>query len=363
MAKATVVKPSFGTGVLSGLRQAAGTTKGGEPLILPIDQIAEDPDQPRSVFSDAELEQMAETIRLVGVLSPVGVRKRDDAGYVLVYGARRLRGSRLAGKTTVPAVLVPKDQATLAVQVIENQARAGLSNSDLAAVVNRLFADKMTVKQIGVVCNIKEYQVAAFRAVERLPACLRERLDNADMRALYDLSRAYEKQPAEIEEALPDAGTYLTITEARRIIEGVTGKATGSVILRREEQVAAAPEPTKPEPALPAIDPVQPGQDDEPAALVAPAAHRERVSEPPVLSSSAPAARSTAREPVSPARPSLEEPASRSEWPAFVMELSDGRRGTLLTRRRAGSKGMALLDVDGKEVAVAFVELRPMDVD
>ena len=360
MAKSPAVKPSFGTGVLSGLRQAAGPTKGGEPLHLPLDQIAEDPEQPRKVFSDAELEQMAETIRLVGVLSPVGVRKRDEKGYVLVYGARRLRASRLAGVTSIPAVLVPREQATLAVQVIENQARAGLSNSDLAAVVNRLFADKMAVKQIAVVCNIKEYQVASFRAAERLPACLRDRLDNADMRALYDLFRAWEKQPAEVEEALPEEGTYITITEARRIIEGITGKASGSVVLQREEQIVAAPEPTRPELPLPAIPPVQLVREDESAP---PAARRERVPASSVPFPPAVATRSANSEPAAPAVSSPAESTSPPEWPAFVMELSDGRRGTLITRRRADTKGMALLDVDGQEVTAAFVELRPVDVD
>lgn len=351
MAKAPAVKPSFGAGVLSGLRQAAGTTQGGEPLHLPLDQIAEDPDQPRSVFSDAELEQMAETIRLVGVLSPVGVRKRDGGGYVLVYGARRLRGSRLAGKTTIPAVLVPKDQATLAVQVIENQARAGLANSDLAAVVNRLFADKMPVKQIAIVCNIKEYQVAAFRSAEKLPACFLSRLDSADMRALYDLSRAWEKQPAEVEAALPNHGTYITITEARRIIEGVTGKTTGSAFLRpKDDQAGEVQEPKGPELPSP-VKPLPEGKH------VAPAARKEPEPASP-FPSQAPAIRSTAKEPIT-----LDRPALIPELPVFFMELADGRRGVLITGRHAGKRGLALLDVDGEEVAAAFAELRPVDVN
>ncbi|QKE93613.1 ParB/RepB/Spo0J family partition protein (plasmid) [Lichenicola cladoniae] len=354
MGKTPAVKPSFGTGVLSGLRQAAGTTQGGEPLHLPLDQIAEDPDQPRSVFSEVELEQMAETIRLVGVLSPVGVRKRDGGGYVLIYGARRLRGSRLAGKRTIPAVLVPKDQATLAVQVIENQARAGLANSDLAAAVNRLFADKMTVKQIAVVCNIKEYQVAAFRSAEKLPTCLLSRLDTADMRALYDLSRVWEKQPAEVEAALPDQGTYITITEARRIIEGITGKAATGGFRTKEDQAGEAQEPKGPELRFPATSPEQPTLNGEPAVR----GRREDVAPASPALSTAPASRSLNKGPTAP-----EQPAPSTGLPVFVMELTDGRRGVLITGRRTGTKGMALLDVDGEEITAAFAELRTVDVD
>ncbi len=371
MAKAQAVKPSFGSGVLSGLRQAAGTPKSGEPLTLLLDHIEEDPNQPRHVFSDAELEQMAETIRLVGVLSPVGVRKRDGDRYVLVYGARRLRGSRLAGKTRIPAVLVPDEQATLAVQVIENQARAGLANSDLAAVVNRLFVDKMTVKQIGVVCNLKEYQVAAFRSADKLPPFLRSRLDEADMRALYDLFRTWEKHPAEVEAAVPPEGTHITITEARRIIEGVTGKASGSVTQRRkEDQAAEIPVvesfedeqpavslPADEGPATPAVTPMlpapQPAEDLHGASpRQAPEASREGVRK--------------AHDELKRSPEALTSPAHSTRpagSPVFVMELSDGRRGVLVTNRRSGTKGLALLDVQGESVEAPFVELRPVDVD
>src|SRR5438874_1972390 len=124
------IKPAFGAGVLSGLRATAGAA-GGEPLFLLLDQIEEDPDQPRTSFAQAELEQLAETIRQYGVLTPVGVRKVEGERYRLVYGARRLRASRLAEQTRIPATILSEDKAGLAVQVIENQARANLSNRDL----------------------------------------------------------------------------------------------------------------------------------------------------------------------------------------------------------------------------------------
>lgn len=364
MAKAPAAKPTFGAGVLSGLRQAASKEAGGgEPLTLLLDQIEEDPTQPRQVFSDAELEQMAETIRLLGVLSPIGVRKLEGERYALVYGARRLRGSRLAGKTRIPAIIVPAEQATLAAQVIENQARAGLANSDLAGAVNRLFADGMPVKQIAMVCNLKEYQVAAFRAADKLPPFLRSRLDEADMRALYDLSRVWEKNPEAIEAAMPADDVYLTITEARRVIEAATGKATGSVFLRNKEaqepEAPAAPAPTaaepEPEDETPSPRPTS-SEDEAPAEPPLPLELPEKPDAPAPVSAPAPATRKPAEVPPAPA------PAARGA-PVFIMEMADGRRGVLVTHRRAKTKGSVLLDVQGDEFEAVFSELRPVDAD
>jgi ParB family transcriptional regulator, chromosome partitioning protein len=347
-------KPTFGAGVLSGLRATAGAAS-GEPLFLLLDQIEEDPDQPRTGFDEAELEQLAETIRLYGVLTPVGVRKLEGDRYRLVYGARRLRASRLAEQTRIPATILSEDKAGLAVQVIENQARANLSNRDLATAVNRLFADGKKVKQIAAICNLKEYQVAAFRSVERLPPVLAQRLDHADMRAIYDLFRAWEKDGPAIEGAMPAPDVFLTITEARRIIEAVTGKASNSVFLTHGQEPV-------PEPATPAAD-------------IEPSASEPSATAPVSVKAGSPDVPRVKPEPLSPTKtkpkvtpPTVSEPVpppskSVSQLPRFVMETGDGRRGALVTDRRAQQAGCVLLEIEGGgSVEVAFSELRPIEV-
>ena len=345
------IKPAFGAGVLSGLRATAGAA-GGEPLFLLLDQIEEDPDQPRTSFDQAELEQLAETIRLYGVLTPIGVRKLEGDRYRLVYGARRLRASRLAEQTRIPAIMLPEDKAGLAVQVIENQARANLSNRDLATAVNRLFADGKKVKQIAAICNLKEYQVAAFRSVERLPPVLAERLDHADMRAIYELFRAWEKDGPAIEGAMPTPDVFLTITEARRIIEAVTGKASNSVFLTRgKEPEAITPaaniEPPSPEPTATASASNEPRNPEPPRAApepLAPIKAKPKASAPAVV------------------EPAPAAPAATPPRPRFVLETADGRRGILVTERRAQQAGSVLLEIGGESVEVAFSELRPIEV-
>ena len=298
-------KPAFGAGVLAGLRATAGA--GGEPFYLVLDQIEEDPNQPRTSFDSAELEQLAETIRLYGVLSPVGVRRLDGAGYRLVYGARRLRAARLAGQTRIPVTVLADDKTGLEVQVIENQARANLSNQDLARVVNRMFDDGMKVKQIATICHLKEYQVAAYRSAERLPPFLAARMDHADMRALYDLFRAWEKHGPALEAAMPDAETYLTITEARRVIEAATGKASSSIFLARGSEA-------------------------------------ER---PPRMPDDAP----------------QKDAVTQTRYPRFVMKTADGRQGILVTSRRASRPDHVHFDLGADGVLeVLFADLQPVGV-
>ncbi len=259
----------------------------------------------------------------------------------------------MAEQTRIPATILSEDKTGLAVQVIENQARANLSNRDLATAVNRLFADGKKVKQIAAICNLKEYQVAAFRSVERLPPVLAERLDHADMRAIYDLFRAWEKDGPSIESAMPAPDVFLTITEARRIIEAVTGKASNSVFLTRGKK----PEPTAPaadiEPPLPAPTATASAR-DEPRNLGPPQA----APEPLAPTKAKPKA--TAPVVVEPA-PAM--PASVPTRPHFVMEMADGRRGVLVTERWAQRAGSVLLEIEGGEdVEVAFSELRPIEV-
>ena len=70
----------------------------GRPLFIPLSQIDEDHDQPRRLFSEEELTQLADSIRLVGILQPIVVRPGQVSGrYLIMMGARRYRAAQLAG--------------------------------------------------------------------------------------------------------------------------------------------------------------------------------------------------------------------------------------------------------------------------
>lgn len=112
----------------------------GRPLLLPIDSIEEDSEQPRKEFDDASLRELAATIAERGVRQPISVRPHPAAEgrWILNFGARRLRASRLAGKADIPAFV---DEATDSYdQVIENEQREPLKPLELALFVRRRLA-------------------------------------------------------------------------------------------------------------------------------------------------------------------------------------------------------------------------------
>jgi len=105
------------------LPDLAALDAGGQPRLLPVDSIDEDPEQPRREFDDDSLRELAETIKARGVRSPVSVRAHpsEPGRWMLNFGARRLRASRLAGKADVPAFV--DESFDSYDQVIENEQR------------------------------------------------------------------------------------------------------------------------------------------------------------------------------------------------------------------------------------------------
>jgi len=112
----------------------------GQPLMLPVESIDEDPEQPRREFEDNRLEDLAETIRARGVRQPISVRPNLQAPgrWMLNFGARRLRASKMAGLAEIPAFI--DTTADSYDQVIENEQREGLRPLELALFVQKRIA-------------------------------------------------------------------------------------------------------------------------------------------------------------------------------------------------------------------------------
>ncbi len=337
-----MAKAAFGGGMLTSLRASFGDDTGAA-MKLRLDQVEEDPDQPRQAFNPEELEQLAASIRMVGVLQPIAVRPLAGDRYRLVYGARRLRAARLAERSHIPAYVVEDEQAGLTAQVIENQLRAGLNNSDLAEAIRRLSEGGMKVKEIAVVTGLPDWRLRHFRAVPTLPPFLMSRLDQADMRALYELQGAWEKAKGPARETLeatvgrlPEDET-LTVTEARRIIGAVTGKPTHSIAQERSSETPANTPP------LPISGEREAARPETP--FVSPSA-----GTPQDLPAVSPKPSTT---------PSGTKPSKR---PQVVVATADGRRGALVLDRKPSGSGLALVEVEGQVVELPCGDLRLIEV-
>ena len=113
-----------------------GSGGAGSPLRIAIARIDEDPDQPRRVFSEQELDELSATIREHGVLQPILVRRSSQEGrYVIVMGARRYRAAQRAGLREIPAFLQEGGEPDRYAQMIENIQRDDLRAPEIAAFV------------------------------------------------------------------------------------------------------------------------------------------------------------------------------------------------------------------------------------
>jgi ParB/RepB/Spo0J family partition protein len=116
-----------------------GPTRSIGVRILHIERIEPNPEQPRLVFEQAALDELAASIREHGVLQPILVRPLGPNAYQIVAGERRWRASRQAGLETIPALIEDIDDDTaLEIAIIENLQREDLTPLDEAAMYDRM---------------------------------------------------------------------------------------------------------------------------------------------------------------------------------------------------------------------------------
>lgn len=121
---------------------------------IEISQIRVNPYQPRKVFDDEKLKELAESIKQHGVFQPILVRKSLN-GYELISGERRTRASKLANKTTIPAIVVEfDDQAMMEISLLENIQREDLSPIEEAkayqSLINNLsYTQDVLAQRVG----------------------------------------------------------------------------------------------------------------------------------------------------------------------------------------------------------------------
>ena len=112
-----------------------------------IDEIAVNPFQPRTDFDATALQELADSIKLQGLIQPITVRRVNAHSYQLISGERRLRASKLAGLTHIPAyVRTANDQQMLEMALIENIQRENLNAMEVALSFQRMI-DECSLKQ------------------------------------------------------------------------------------------------------------------------------------------------------------------------------------------------------------------------
>jgi ParB family transcriptional regulator, chromosome partitioning protein len=110
--------------------------------MIPLDQILPNRYQPRTTFAEAELEELAQSVKEHGVLQPIVVRRKGDGMYELIAGERRFRAAKIAGMTAIPALVRnSNDEKALAVALVENIQRQNLNPMEEAKAYSRLMGE------------------------------------------------------------------------------------------------------------------------------------------------------------------------------------------------------------------------------
>jgi ParB family chromosome partitioning protein len=139
---------------------------------IALDSIDGNPFQPRTHFDDQALEELAASIKKLGIVQPLTVRESGNGRYQLIAGERRLRAARLAGLTHVPAYIrTADDQAMLELALVENIQREDLDSIEVAISFQRLIEEcKLTQEQLSDRVGKQRSTIANYLRLLRLPA-------------------------------------------------------------------------------------------------------------------------------------------------------------------------------------------------
>ena len=142
----------------------------GNIIELEIDAIEINPFQPRTSFNEESLRELSTSIRELGVIQPITVRKTDYNKYQLISGERRLRASKLAGLTHVPAYIrIANDNESLVMALVENIQRHDLDPIEIALSYQRLIDEiQLTQEQMSDRVGKKRSTIANYLRLLKL---------------------------------------------------------------------------------------------------------------------------------------------------------------------------------------------------
>ncbi|MCF8257475.1 MAG: ParB/RepB/Spo0J family partition protein [Flavobacteriales bacterium] len=152
-----------------------GSAKGGGHVgaisEIPVSQIEANPFQPRTHFDQEKLDELAASIRQLGIIQPVTVRKLGYDRYQLISGERRFRASQLAGLTEIPAfVRIANDQSMLEMALVENIQRDELDAIEVALSYQRLIEEcSLTQEALSERVGKQRSTIANYLRLLRLP--------------------------------------------------------------------------------------------------------------------------------------------------------------------------------------------------
>ena len=161
---------------------------------IPLSQIEANPDQPRREFQAEALEGLAASIREIGIIQPVTLRKTAEGKYQIIAGERRFRASAMAGLETIPAYIrTADDENVMEMALIENIQREDLNSIEIALACQSLMeVHSMTQEKLSQRIGKNRTTIANYVRLLRLPAEIQvglkeKKIDMGHARALLSV--------------------------------------------------------------------------------------------------------------------------------------------------------------------------------
>jgi len=173
-----------------------GSSNRGE-IFIALEKLTANPNQPRKTFDEAELEELADSIRQQGIIQPILAEDNEDGTYTIIAGERRTRAARLAGLTEVPAILRRySEEKRMVVSLIENIQRANLNAIEEASAYRQLMElEGLSQEEAAAKVGKNRATVANALRLLKLPPDMQESIQKGEIsaghaRAVLSLSDA-----------------------------------------------------------------------------------------------------------------------------------------------------------------------------
>lgn len=210
---------------------------------IKLDQIEVNPFQPRSDFNQQALEELTSSIRIHGVIQPITVRRISDRKYQLISGERRLRASKMAGMTDIPAyVRTANDQEVVEMALIENIQREDLNTMEVALTYQRLIDEcDLTHENLGERLGKDRSTITNYLRLLKLPPEIQKALRDkvismGHARAIISVSEV-EKQLYMLKEI---NSKELSVRKTEELVRLLTSSSGNKKIEKKEVSLPVA---------------------------------------------------------------------------------------------------------------------------
>ena len=205
---------------------------------IELDKITVNANQPRREFDAEALQELADSIREIGIIQPITLRQLSDDSYQIIAGERRYRASQLAGLTSIPAYIrTADDENMLEMAIVENTHREDLNSLEIALAYQHLMEGyNLTQERLSERVGKKRTTIANYLRLLKLPAQVQmglknKQIDMGHARALITL--ADPKLQVKLYEEIVQHGYSV-----RRVEEMVKDLSQGEAVKSGERKIA-----------------------------------------------------------------------------------------------------------------------------